>query len=515
MLEALEELSWGTGDPEGWAKLSTALLEAFAACDDSEQLIAVMGCGGIAELTYLEGGYEPAHIEAGFARARTWTSAQDIAAAIGLAVRATAFDPGALLVRDGIARGDKEHLFDVLDAHAEQLREGLGAAAPIRAASAHALARCRSVTADDAAKMLELAATETDDEALATLLLASAAIAVRLPAVAGSASAYAPLLEHRSPLVRCCAAAALAHFVESIDPRTTQVLAEAITHSAALPAGWGWRWQEHVETTRAIAVRVLCWARCDEPSVAIAALAALDGETMLEADALFHQAFPDDSVCELGCSVDELDDDQRVALGAFAKPGFGAHTALVRKLGLHIASDVAALLAGEGALWTVRDVETEAGPRRWNMVRIWREHVAGQLDISEATRAISSVLPPSDVVEAVCMLRHGPLLAAHATGSEQAERDQLLTRAVFEQLRRSGFDLVEQCRRMLAGGGRYHSVSWAIALLEAFDGTPPPEAHDAIAAGIRSARADEPFAALVTQLSEADRKAVLAKASPR
>jgi len=467
MFQWLESLSWHADDPEGWAVLSEALLVAFASCDDASQLLTVMGCGGIADLSYLEGGYEPMHVQAILARADAWSNAGDRAIGIGMAVRATAFDPGASLVSDTVARGDKEHLFDVLDGHADHFRECLATGvAPIRAAAAHALSRCRGADMGDAERMLAHIDDETDHEALASRLLFAAVVANRC-AESLPQQAFVARLEHPSVLVRCCAAAAVA-YARPIGSNETEALAKAIAADAPLPAGWGWRWHHRTETTQAIAVRVLGWADCRTPAAAVKALCQLDGETMHESDALFRLAFPPAETPKLGIAIEELSDVQHAALRAFAKPGFGGRRDLLKRLGLHLPRDVASLLAGAGVWWTARDVTTCEGPRRWHMVRIWREHIAGTVERQAAVDALVEGSPPAELVEAICSGRHGPLLAAHASDAALAERDQLLSYAVLQSLTDKGFDLAEQCRAMLASTERWHTTAWATTLLVAF-----------------------------------------------
>ncbi len=506
-LEKIEVLSWSCDDAEGWAALSEALLLGIACCESLVDMLAVMECGGIAELTYREGGLEAVHLEAILARASTWTCPSDVAGAVGLAVRATAYEPGALLVRDEAVRGDKPHLLAALDRQLERFRRMAGDEAPVRAAAAHALAHCSSAATEDVRRLVAAMEGEADDEALASHLLAAAAVAWRHGAGLATAS-FERRLDHPSQLVRVCAAAALAH-ERPLRPRETAILAEALVAPTPLPIGWGWRWPGREEKSDAVAVRVLSWAESEAPATAVKALASLDGETRHESEALFRMALA--RIPPHGIALEQLDDLQRVAVAAFARPGFASRRDLLRRLGFPLPEDVKDFLEAATTLWRVRRVDTAGGSERWHMGRIWREHVAGTLDRARALSALLVGQPGGDLVEAICHPRHGPLLVGGATGPEAAERDRLLTWAVLRRLRADGFDLAAQCRRMLASGEQWHAVSWAIALLTAAS-SPLPEWEEAIAFGLGAARAAAPFGDLLARLPEERRDAILALA---
>lgn len=513
-LQLVAEKAYNEADFE---PLEVALLDVVHRCGGAEGLWQLFSMSPMSELLFGEDELWPSVVEAVLGRARAWAEPAQAASAIGLAVRAATYDPTDLVHRD-FEYAVKEAISAVLDGHVDEFRAGLRSPhAALRSAHGHALGRCRNATAQDAQALLEAARAEQEDEPLATFLLAFGVVIRRGE---GSASAGLPLLEehlrHGALLVRACAATALALAGVRLSARATEALAQAVESPVPVPEPWGWA--QPPESTAAMAIRIFGWAETETPSVALRALAGCAPTPWLSAEPLVHLAFADGAgIPALGLVLDDLNEDQKVALSALANVE-DAYEALPR-FGLGLPEHVAPFLAGEGPLWKPLDVDTSDGRRRWHLPRIWRERMWGErLPQEQAVDAVTGGLAPDEILEAMCTFQRGVLLSlkGRERGPLEHERDQRLVLAVIERLVAQGFDPLPVLMKMAAEPRKlvWDEVTVAVCLLGASValGRAIPEGiHAYLADGVRRARSREPLMSLAAGLSPEQREAIFAR----
>lgn len=453
----------GAEDSGDVAPLKSAVLAAVAGAESAEQLWRLLSEPPFAEPTFGEGEHPQELASAILDRAQSWSDPVEAGCAVGLAVRITSFEVAPLLRRDQ-DQGVKGLVAGAVEAHVDELREGIRSeAAPSRAASAHALGRCRNATAADA-------------------------------------------------LSRACAACAAGLVAGRAGARTGAALAEAIRSPREVPAQWGWRWPAgQVESTATMAARLLGWIEVEDPSPAIRALAAAPELGGFAGDALFHLAFADGAaVSPFGLALPELSDDQRAAAAAFAELSTESHR--IVELGLARREDVAPFLAGEEPPWRPLEVQTQDGLRRWHLSRIWREHVWSELPQQAAVDALAGGIEPAALLRAICAGRRSALLQVHDRPRDAAKevRDQQLVAAILQRLPERGFDAGPALAQMARAAAEWDPVTLATCLLAGGE-APPKKLLRLISAGIAAARSPETHARLLAKL-EPKLRAVLAGA---
>ena len=251
------------------------LLRASRSADDVERVVKAHA-GALDD----EGSVYPLPdaIDALFERAGAMTEPEEAARIIGWIARSCA--PPILVAgppQCATLEPYREKARVAIEAHIGEIHGWVtDAAAERRTAAAYLLSLCTS-DAHDADVLLTLAKGDTQPAVVATCLLGAAVVGRRLRRTRDEVTDFARLrLSDKHPLVRLCAAAAIALPELSLPAEGVKVLAEHAMKPTSLPAEWGMQ----VASPPAIrsdwiARQLLTWIRTDAPESAVDALESI------------------------------------------------------------------------------------------------------------------------------------------------------------------------------------------------------------------------------------------------
>jgi hypothetical protein len=434
------------------------------------------------------------------------------AAALSALGRASAFDPLPFLLPHRAANLDhsvkapvKKALLQALAVASERWDRNDAEQAE---ALALAVARTRKPTDDLAAWLAELAiAGDVRPSLRAAAWLAIGAttstLAKRAPRafVEGPVGpwtwreSFRPSGEERIEALARVAAGAL--LGDSLGDAEATILVHALEQPFELPAAWGIRWQDGVETSQAIAVRVLSFAKLPRTPRLPVALRSYDGAGYLLKDAAYHVAFDDGARLNPLCpTFEELDETGLAGVALFATPRLATEWTAKSELGIHKEQDARSFVDRSPPFYRPVALEVEGVTRQWHFVRVGREVLHNGLDPAIAAGALAEL--GVQLFHAVTSSRRRMLLALSGTRSapDAAERELALTLASFRALEERGLDVTALVDR----------ADWASSDLD--------PAALAAAALEHHSRSGEPFdaarrAQIVRGISKARKRALL------
>ena len=416
------------------------------------------------------------------------------AAALSALGRASAFDPLPFLLPHRAANLDhsvkapvKKALLQALAVASERWDRNDAEQAE---ALALAVARTRKPTDDLAAWLAELAvAGDVRPSLRAAAWLAIGATTSTLAKRAPRAFVERARSEERIEALARVAAGAL--LGDSLGDAAT-ILVHALEQPFELPAAWGIRWQDGVETSQAIAVRVLSFAKLPRTPRLPVALRSYDGAGYLLKDAAYHVAFDDGARLNPICpTFEELDETGLAGVALFATPRLATEWTAKSELGIHKEEDARSFVDRSPPFYRPVALEVEGVTRQWHFVRVGREVLHNGLDPAIAAGALAEL--GVQLFHAVTSSRRRMLLALSGTRSapDAAERELALTLASFRALEERGLDVTALVDRADWASPDLDPAALAAAALEHHSrcGEPFDAARRAqIARGISKAR---------------------------
>jgi hypothetical protein len=408
-----------------------------------------------------------------------------------------------------------------VEEHIAELRVWIRDESPERrAGSTYLLGLCTNATSKDAGTLLQGTDSDRNPAASATALLAAGVILRRSNEGEARARCHSRAegrLADKSPLVRVCAAAAVALVADSVSERAVKVLAEHIDKPVAVPPEWGWITAKPPSPrTDDLALRLLSWIRSDAPDAAVDALAAkpvakLSQNTAgLVRDALVHMGVEatQGRVRPTELVGNELDARARKALSSVADGRFTqAHVDGWKLLPTYA---IAGLLAEKAVEWRPLEIEVGGEKRRWSFNRIFSGVVLGEIAAEGALDVLTRSLAPDDLVGLITRATsiYSPLEDATLRNAEACEREQRFALAVLEKLAAQDYDLERGFHVALTADGIL-ATRVAAAILTFHPREVPAEYVPLVADAISATGSAEPLQSLLAALPPGVRRSIL------
>lgn len=406
-----------TGD---WKPFFAAMAAAIRNAETSKDLDALFRSAPCVEGVFDEGSYDPAIADALVERAGADREGDVACAALGWAVRATAFYPYSHL--EPTRPAVKQAFLDALSRHRKTFAAGLtGTSAAKRSAYGYALG-----VVDGTAGALNALVAGESSTARASYLVARAALQRRAGEApdAQVAAIARKLLSDRASLGGLAAALYLAA-TDDVVP----VLTEHIATPKPLPAEWGWYWTKPKSwKSDTFAVAAARFVRATDTQALLSAIASIEpvdaGHALLIADAMMHLAFTARGrpLPREGITRADVDPTVRVLLEWVAKAN-GAQERVLSALGFYKASpeSVAPFLQGEAPEWKPIAVRTSQGERRYHLARIYLAVAQGEVSLDDAVAAVTSEVP-ADTLAALILMKSTYFAGADERLVDESER---------------------------------------------------------------------------------------------
>jgi hypothetical protein len=341
------------------------------------------------------------------------------AAALSALGRASAFDPLPFLLPHRAANLDhsvkapvKKALLQALAVASERWDRNDAEQAE---ALALAVARTRKPTDDLAAWLAELAvAGDVRPSLRAAAWLAIGATTSTLAKRAPRAFVERARGEERIDALARVAAGAL--LGDSLGDAEATILIRALQEPFELPAAWGIRWQDGGETSQAVAVRVLSFAKLPRTPRLPIALRSYDGAGYLLKDAAYHVAFDDGARLNRICpTFEELDETGLAGVELFTTPRLATEWTAKSELGIQKEEDARSFVDQSPPFYRPVAIEVAGDTRHWHFVRVGREVLHNGLDPAIAAGALAEL--GVQLFHAVTSSRRRMLLALSGTRS--------------------------------------------------------------------------------------------------
>jgi len=479
-----------------------ALLDAIEACESGSALKKLFDSPKCEELSYGEAELYPEGAKMLADKARSWTKASDVAQAITWLVRLSGFHPICIVRPDkdaSLAWELKKKVATIVDGERDFYRERIrDKSAALRVAAGHALARCRNVNKEDHKVLLELVASERDEGALATFVLALGVVSYRLE--------QSPV-EARSKdrLVRCASVAAEALSNPQLSDDALRILAEHLEKPVALPSGWGWFYGSGACDSRDLAFQLCHWILHRDPQRLVDALTRAEKggakftPSASVAGVLARLAFGGQLPAS-GVALEDLDDKQRATVKAMAK---GDNFKTLRRLGFWSRDDIDDFFKAKAPAWRPLPIDSA----HWHFHKIWYARAHGEIDEDAAAKAILSGLKADELLPAMLSRLYRGVLSENDPGPEGRQREQALALRIFRELDK---DLLAMLDKTTSKLDRFESDLAALAVLDHCKKKPIPERwHPVIAKAMTTAKTVEPLKSYLKDLDAPLRERLL------
>lgn len=450
-----------TGAMEAWTEVGrrlVQLLRASVGADDVERVLRAHG-GVFDPEGYLEP--LPEAVDVLFERVVAMADPQEAGRILGWISR-TCATPLVMVGPPGHPELEpyREKAREAVEAHIGEIREWLNDdTAERRTAAAHLLSLSTS-DEKDAETLLAMARRDPQPVPAATALLGAALMGRRLRRTKDECASLAQLrLGDGYPLVRICAATAMAFADFTLPADAVQVLAEHATSPTSLPTEWGM----HTSSPTAvrsdwIALELLTWVRTSAPEFAVDALESIPlGNEETEFSELVLSAYMHMAIEAKGGPVDalrlaasELDDLARRALTTVASGRFHAGW---RELS---PDEIGALLAERDPEWRPMKVELEGRTRRLHFNALMAGVVLDGWPAGPIREALTGALDADTLARLVALpTATSATLGRRITTPIQERRQQQFAFETLLALEKHGYDLDALLREASVPGSRF------------------------------------------------------------
>jgi len=272
-----------------------------------------------------------------------------------------------------------------------------------RTAGAYALSWCMRATPEELGCLLAAARGEKDPGALASQIVAIAAIVARVGAERGNArDVLVARVGRPASLVSLCAVVGLVTLGEQLTPEWVDVLVHHARRAAEVPAEWGWKSVQGNPRSEAMAWDAFDRMKVSDPEKTVADLVAnledpkIGPGAQAVKRALATAAFGGRGASppREGLVFEELDALQRRAIGAIA-----TGSRFVGSIGGLKTNDLQAMLEGKTVQWRAIEVEIGGKPRRWHFARILAAVAFGDLDPAAGQDRVMAAFAPDEAAD--------------------------------------------------------------------------------------------------------------------